>query len=380
MENLRVALVHHWLVKMRGAERVLEQFCRLFPRADIYTLVADPARLSPLLRERTIHTSFVQGLPRATRWYRNYLPFMPCAFEGLDLRGHDLVLTSDASLAKCVIAPADAVHVCYCHSPPRYLWNMFARYLRDECGNPLKRLVFRAVAHRLRMADFCAAGRVDTFIANSRTVQRRISRYYAREAEVIHPPVELDRFGPGEQRGDYYLVVSQLNAYKQVDLAVRAFNRLGRRLVVAGDGPERRRLERLAANNVEFRGFVDGNALPELYAGCKALIFPGEEDFGITPLEAHACGRPVIALRAGGVTETVLDGETGLFFDEPAPDALAAAVERFESVVDSFDAGRIRSRAEYFSPEGFRHDIREAVGGALEAGPAAGLTNAGRGG
>ncbi|MFO7956750.1 MAG: glycosyltransferase [Candidatus Brocadiia bacterium] len=377
MQDLRVALVHHWLVKMRGAERVLEQFCRLFPRADIYTLVAEPARLSPLLRERTIHTSFVQRLPRATRWYPYYLPFMPCAFEGLDLRGHDLVLTSDAGLAKCVIAPADAVHVCYCHSPPRYLWNMFARYLRDECGNPLKRLAFQAVAHRLRLADFCAAGRVDTFIANSRTVRCRISRYYAREAEVIHPPVELDRFRPGEETGDYYLVVSQLNAYKQVDLAVRAFNRLGKRLVVAGDGPERRRLERLAGHNVEFRGFVDGEALPDLYARCRALIFPGEEDFGITPLEAHACGRPVIALRAGGVTETVLDGETGLFFDEPTPDALAAAVEHFESVVNSFDAGRIRSRAEEFSPARFRRDIREAVRGALEAGRAAGLTNAG---
>jgi len=369
MEDLSVALVHHWLVKMRGAERVLEQFCRLFPRADIYTLVADRARLSPRLRQRTIHTSFVQRLPRATRWYRNYLPLMPSAFEGFDLSGHDLVLTSDAALAKCVITPAEATHVCYCHSPPRYLWNMFARYLDAECGKPLKRLAFRATAHRLRTADFCAAQRVDAFIANSRTVRRRIRRYYAREAEVIHPPVELDRFRPGGRPDDYYLVVSQLNAYKQVDLAVRAFNQLGKRLIVAGNGPERRRLEKLAGASVELRGFVEGEALPELYAHCRALIFPGEEDFGITPLEAHACGRPVIALRAGGVTETVLDGETGLFFDEPNPDALAAAVERFEHEVDSFDPRRIRSRAEEFSPGRFRGRIREAVRAAVTAGP-----------
>ncbi|MFO8007889.1 MAG: glycosyltransferase, partial [Candidatus Brocadiia bacterium] len=274
----------------------------------------------------------------------------------------------DASLAKTVLPPSGAVHVCYCHSPPRYLWNMYHQYLRDACRGALGRVAFRAFSHRLRIADYCAAGRVDHFLCNSRTVRRRISRYYGRPARVVHPPPNLDRFPLATERGDYYLVVSQLNAYKRVDLAVRTFNGLDRRLVVVGDGPERRRLERLAGPNVELRGFVPDEELPSWYAGCRAFVFPGEEDFGITPLEAQASGKAVIAYGAGGATETVVEGETGLFFREPSAAALAEAVERYEQQEGQFEPEQIRSHAELFSPERFKEECRRFILRAMEEG------------
>jgi len=372
--GLKVAVVHHWLVRLRGAERVLEHLCRMFPQADLYTLVADRTRLSPSIAGRQIRTSFLQCLPGAKRWYGALLPLMPMAFEQFDLSGYDLVLSSDASLAKGVLTGPDTLHICYCYSPPRYLWNMYHLYVRDECRSPFKRLAFRAFSNYLRLFDFCAAQRVDHFLCISRTVQARIRKYYRREAAVIHPPVDLDRFQVSELRGDGYLVVSHLAPYKKVDLAVRAFTLLGRRLVVVGEGPEAKRLRRIAGRNVEFVGHVPDEDLPGYYAACRALVFPGEEDLGLAILEAQASGRPVIAYGKGGATETVVPGETGLLFDSPTPEGLAEAVLRFEAEGERYDPSRIRAHAEGFSPERFRQRFLEAVRGWLaRKGGASGL-------
>jgi len=368
LEGLSVALIHHWLVKMRGAEKVLERFCAMFPGADIFTLVADRSRLSDTINSHRIFTSPVQKWPRSQRWYRYYLPAAPWAFEQFDLRGYDLVLTSDASVAKTVLPQPGALHVCYCHSPPRYLWNMYHQYLREECRGRIKRWAFQAASHYLRMADFCAAQRVDRFLCNSATVRDRIRTYYRRDATVIHPPVDLEQFQPVDRpAADYYLVVSQLNRYKRVDLAVQAFSQMNKRLVVIGDGPERGRLEKMAGPTVEFKGWVDEAELSEYYANCKAFVFPGEEDFGITPVEAQASGRPVIAYRKGGATETVVEGETGVFFDTPTARSLQGAVRRFEQRETDFEPASCRSHAERFSSAAFRRKCTQHLEEALSA-------------
>ena len=353
----RIALAHHWLVGMRGGEKVLEQISRLCPRAPIYTLVADPARLSPQLRGHPIHTSWLQRLPGGARHYKKLLPFFPSALSRLRVAPPvDLVLSSDASLIKGLAFPEGAPHVCYCHSPPRYLWDLQGDYMESsDAGGALGRAVFRRVTPALRDFDRRAADRVTHFIANSTFVQERIRSYYGRESTVIHPPVALDDFVPsGREPEDFHLIVSQLTPYKRVDLAVEAFNRLGRRLVVIGEGSELPRLRRLAKANISFLGSQPFAVLREHYQKCRALIFPGIEDFGITPLEAQASGRPVIAYGVGGVLETVLDGTTGLFFHEATPESLLAAVESFEAKPGRFEPAACRDRAAQFTPERFR--------------------------
>ncbi len=365
VRDLKVALVHHWLVRMRGAEKILEHFCEMFPGADIFTLVAERSRLSETIISHPIRTSFIQTWPKATRWYGAYLPATPIAFEQFDLSGYDLVLSSDASLAKGVLTSPGTFHMCYCYSPPRYLWNMYHQYVSDECPGFLKRLMFRASSNYLRSCDFCAAQRVDRFLCISRAVEARIRKYYRREATVIYPAVDLGRFQVSGPPGDRYLIVSHLIPYKKVDLAVRAFTELGKRLVVVGDGPERKKLQNLAGPNIEFKGYVPDDELAAHYAACRAFVFPGEEDLGITILEAQASGRPVIAYGKGGATETVLPGETGLFFDSPTPDSLAEAVLRFETEEKRFETRRIRAHAETFSPERFREQCLEAISACL---------------
>jgi len=328
----RVALIHYWLVGMRGGEKVLESLCRMYPQAEIFTHVCDPARLSPLLRAHRIHTTFIARLPFATRHYQKYLPLMPRALEFLDLTGFDLVISSEAGPAKGVIAPPDAPHLCYCHSPMRYIWDQYHVYHRN--AGLLTRLVMPHLAHNLRVWDVTSAARVDGFIANSGHVQRRIEKYWRRPSEVVHPPVAVADFAPvtAGERGDFYLWAGELAPYKRPDIAIAAFNRLGLPLIVIG-GPDksRRRLGATARDNVRFLGHVDFDTLRHHLARCKALIFPGEEDFGILPVEAMASGRPVIAYGRGGVLDTVIDGETGLLFPEQTTDSLVAAIERFEA-------------------------------------------------
>ena len=376
LPHLRVAVIHYWLTGMRGGEKVVEALCRIFPQADIYTHVVRPEALSETITSHPIHTTFIQKLPGSVRHYQKYLPLMPLALEQLDLRGYDLVISSESGPAKGVITRADTPHICYCHSPMRYLWDFYQDYL--ESAGAVTRLLMRPMFHRLRLWDYASAQRVDHVIANSRTVARRVKRWWGKEAAVIHPPVDISRFSsphmaglqnvPGTpEPGSYYLCLSELVSYKRVELAVEACTRTGRRLVVAGDGPERKRLESIAGPTVSFVGRVDNEALPALYAGCKAFLFPGEEDFGITPLEAMAAGRPVIAYGRGGVLDSVADGETGIFFERQTADTLTEALDAYEaSTEQTWVHDKLKRQAESFSEEIFRKKMIAFIADVLE--------------
>lgn len=385
--SLRVAFVHYWLVAHRGGERVVEALGEIFPQADIFTLVYDPERTSPGIRRHRIQTSFIQKLPFGRSHHRTFLPLYPLALESFDLRGYDLVISSESGPAKGVITDPATCHICYCHTPMRYLWNLYHEY-RASAG-ALTRLVMPLFAHYLRQWDLASAGRVDYFVANSKNTARRVRKFFGRDAHVIYPPVDVERFkpasaptsgtapaGPGAatagQPGDpYYLCVSEMVSYKRVDLAVEACNRLGRRLLVVGDGPELSRWRKLGGRTVEFLGRIEDDRLARLYAGCRALIFPGEEDFGIAPLEVQASGRPVIAFGKGGALETVIgyhDNDrskpaqsTGLFFAPQTVGDLTDAVGRFERIEGQFDADFIRRHAEEFSAPIFRQQVEAFV-------------------
>jgi glycosyltransferase involved in cell wall biosynthesis len=353
----RVALAHHWMVSMRGGEKVLEEICRIFPGAPIHTLVADPSRLSAGLRNHPIRTSSLQRLPGSVRHYKKLLPLFPWAVGSLKVSGPvDLVVSSDASVIKGLDYPAGVPHICYCHSPPRYLWDMQEDYTQSsEVGGPIGRLVFNRVVPYVREFDRRAAERVTHFIANSDFVRKRIKAHYGREAEIIYPPVALQDFAMArEAPEDFYLVVSQLVPYKRIDVAVEAFRRLKKKLVIIGEGSERARLEKLGGPGIRFLGSQPGPILRDHLRQCRALIFPGVEDFGITPLEAQASGRPVLAYRAGGVLETVRDGVTGFFFDRQTPESLMETVEKFEAAENPFRPEDCRASAERFGPGPFR--------------------------
>lgn len=349
---MKVAIVHYWLVGMRGGEKVVQALLDIYPQADIYTHVFDPEAVSPDIAARVKGTTFISRLPMARKLYQRYLPLMPMALEMLDLRGYDLVISSESGPAKGVLTSPDTRHVCYCHTPMRYLWEMFHDY-REQAG-VLTRTAMAPLTHYLRLWDQASANRVDAFIANSRNVRARIRKHYRRESEVIHPPVDVERFSPdpGGKPGDYYLFLGQLVRYKRCDLAVKACTRLGKRLLVAGKGAELKHLRALAGPTVEFLGHVDDADLPGLYAGCRALLFPGQEDFGIVPVEAMASGRPVIAYGKGGALETVIDGQTGLLFSEQSPDSLMDAMQRSETL--KFDPETLVAHASRFAPGEFK--------------------------
>jgi glycosyltransferase involved in cell wall biosynthesis len=351
------ALAHHWAVGMRGGEKVLEALGGMFPEAPIYTLVAKPENLSESLRRHRFITSPLQRLPGGARHYKKLLPLFPWAIRRLRVAdGTRVVISSDASMIKGLTVPEGAVHICYCHSPPRYLWDMSDIYLKNTAGlGAIGGAVFRSVIPRARSFDRAAAGRVTHFIANSAFVQKRIRDFYGRDAEVIHPPVDVDAFDAGRARADFYLLVSELVPYKRVDLAVEAFRKTGRRLVVIGDGSEMAALRASAPANVEFLGRQPFPVLREHFETCRAFLYPQIEDFGITAVEAQAAGSPVIAYRAGGALETVIEGETGIFFGEQSAASLAEAVMACEG--GTFDSGRCRANAERFRAASFRDNI-----------------------
>jgi glycosyltransferase involved in cell wall biosynthesis len=360
----RVALVHDFLLDLRGAERVFLVLCDLFPDADIFTAVYDPVGTEGRFEHRTVHTSFLQRLrPNATS-FRRLLPLYPYAMEALDLSGYDLVLSSSSAWAHGVLPSPDAVHVCYCHNPFRYAWNEREATLRGQ--RPIVRPALSVVLARWRQWDWIAAQRVDRYIANSETTRRRVARYFTREAEVVYPPVEVERFAPGVV-GEHYAVLSELMAHKRIELAVRAFNELGRPLVVIGDGPDARRLQRLAGPNVRFTGRVSDAEVARLLATARALVVTATEEFGIAAVEAQAAGRPVVALDEGGVTESVQEGRTGVFYEEATPEALAAAVAAFDPL--SVDPADCVANAQRFSVDAFTREIRAIAGQALAAGP-----------
>lgn len=359
---MKVAIVHYWLVGMRGGEKVIEALCRLYPTADIFTHVVDPAVLSDTILSHTITTSFVSRLPQAKRRYKSYLPLMPMALEQLDLRGYDLIISSESGPSKGIIPPAGALHICYCHSPMRYIWNMFHDY-RDRSG-PVTRLLMPPLSHYLRTWDAVSASRVHHFVANSRTVAQRLGTYYRRDATVIFPPVDIAAFErPPSPPEAFDLMVGELVPYKRPDLAVAAFNTMKRRLVVIGGGEMLARLRSVAGPTVTLLGNQPFEVLRDHYARCRALIFPGEEDFGIVPVEAMASGRPVIAYRRGGATETVIEGETGLFFETQTEDAIIAAVRRADQ--HPFDPVRIARHAASFGTERFNREMQTFIDAAL---------------
>jgi glycosyltransferase involved in cell wall biosynthesis len=355
---MRVAIAHEWLTTLGGSERVVEALLELYPDAPVYTTFLSSRNLPGSMAAWDVRTSFVQKLPFLHRISQKYIPLFPLAFESFDLSGYDLVISSSSACAKGVLTGPGTLHICYCHTPLRYAWEPYLDR-RFDFANPLLDAGNKLLLHYLRLWDRLAADRVDYFIANSRNVAAKINKYYRRDAEVINPPVSVERFPVEAARREYFLVISRLVPYKRVDLAVKAFSRLGLPLKIAGDGPERERLQEMAGPNVEFLGYVGDEDLPGLLTGALALIFPGEEDFGIVPVEAMAAGRPVIGLGRGGLLETVVEGKTGLFFPEASPESLIEAVARF-SVAD-FDPVRLSKHAAGFSRERFKKEMKKFV-------------------
>lgn len=347
--QVRVALVHDWLVTLGGADRVLLALHTLFPDAPVFTTLFEPSRLPPAFAALDVRTSWLQRLPHGGGRHRWLVPLMPAAVRAFDLRGYDLVISSSHACAKGAAMPPGAVHICYCYTPMRYAWDQRDAYVASVPG--AARPLARAALERLRRWDAAAAASVHHFIAISRFVAERIRRCYGREAEVIHPPVDTEFFTPGGEAGEFYLAAGRLVPYKRFDLAVEACSRLRLRLVVVGDGPELRRLRASAGPSVEFVGEVPDEALRDYYRRCRALIFPGVEDFGLVPVEAQACGRPVVAYAAGGALESVRDGVTGVFFRRQTPEALSEAL--LEADRRSFDPAAVRARAEQFSARVF---------------------------
>jgi glycosyltransferase involved in cell wall biosynthesis len=360
---MRVALIHYWLVSMRGGEKVIENLCRLFPQADIFTHVYDPTAISETIRKHKITTTFINKLPNARRYYKHYLPLMPIALEEIDLRGYDLIISSESGPAKGIIPPENSMHICYCHSPMRYIWNMYQEY--EENAGLVRRLLMPPLTHYLRTWDAVAAMRVDRFIANSETVAARIQKYYRRDSVVIHPPVDIDIYErvPEQEIEDYYLMAGELVGYKKPDVAVTAFNAMKRRLVVIGGGEMLPRLRKLAGPTVTILGPQPIDVLKRYYSRCRALVFPGEEDFGIVPVEAMASGRPVVAFGRGGATETVAGGITGLFFEEQSAEGVQRAIQEFERL--QFDPIAIQAHAQQFNADRFASEIVKVIRDAM---------------
>ncbi len=377
---MRTALVHDWLTGMRGGEKVLEAFAERFPGAPIHTLIHNPGSVSPQIESHPVRTSFVQKLPGAARGYQRYLPLFPAAIERFDLRGFDFVLSTSHCVAKGVVVHPGTKHLCYCHTPMRYVWSGYEDYFGEgKVGAPASWLL-PLIANYLRQWDVSSAPRVDSFAANSDHVRKRIERFYGRPARVIHPLVDTEFYSldPSVPREDFYLVVTALVPYKRVDLVLEVARERGMKVVVVGSGVERKRLEAAAPSSVSFLGFQSDEELRSLYRRCRALLFPGEEDFGIVPVEAQACGAPVVGLGRGGLCETVRDGVTGVHFDEATIRDFSRAIDQFES--EDWAGETISDWTKKFGKDRFESEIsdwlaEEGVGQA--AGEAAGEARTG---
>lgn len=373
---MKVALVHDWLTGMRGGEKCLEVFCELFPNATLMTLLHLKGTVSPKIEQMDIRTTFIQKMPWLRQRYRQYLPLFPMAIEQFDMRGYDLILSSSHCVAKGVIPHPGTCHICYCHTPMRYVWSMYQEYFGPHRTKGLKGKIIALFCNYLRMWDIMSNQRVHYFIANSNHVRQRIRHFYHREADVIYPPVDTADTELSTEEKAYYLIVSALVPYKRIDLAVRAFNQLNEKLVIIGQGSEKKSLQKIAGKNIKFLGWLRDAELRQHYAKCRALIFPGEEDFGLVPVEAQAFGRPVIAYGKGGVLETVKgkwlrrnefsaeENFTGLFFENQTVDDLVRAVKAFDKL--NFNSHKIRAQVRMFDRETFKEKIRLYIQSKLE--------------
>jgi len=363
LASKKVAIVHYWLVGMRGGERVLERLLKLFPQADIFTHVYAPEKVSAAIRERQVRTTFINRIPGAKKHYQKFLPLMPMALEELDLSGYDLVISSESGPAKGVICAPGATHVCYCHSPMRYLWDQYGAY--KAVSGRLTRSMMPWIFHRMRTWDVSSAARIDRIAANSSFVARRVRRTWGRQADVVHPPVQVEEFAKADQVGDRFLWLSQMTTYKRPDIALDAFNQLGVPALMVGDGEMFDQIAKNAGPNVKVVRRLNFAELKQAYATARALVFTPEEDFGIVPVEVNASGRPVIAYGKGGARDSIVDGETGLFFNEQSVESLVEAIGRFDEWEKSFDpqkaiANAHRFRGEVFD-EGFMAVVRKAI-------------------
>ncbi len=379
---MRVALIHDWITGMRGGEKALEVFCELFPAADLFTLVYLKGTVTPIIERRLVKKSPIHWLPFAGRLYRQYLPLFPMAVEQFDLDGYDLVISTSHCAAKSVVVTGRARHLCYCLTPMRYAWDQFDAYFGPERVGAVPSALLRPVLASLARWDRATEGRVHRYLAISQYVARRIALYYNRQSTLVHPPVDTDFYSPASEEAvtavpqpqspdhqrtqpPHFLVVSALVPYKRVDLAMMAARRAGMRLTVVGSGPERQNLERLAGDGIELAGWRSDEEIRDLYRTCTAAILPGEEDFGIVPVEAQACGRPVVALGRGGVLDTVIDGETGVLFGETTVESLEAGLRR--AAAAAWDPVRIRAHAESFSRHRFIAAIEHVVDDTMQA-------------
>jgi len=360
----RIAIVHDWLTTYAGAERVLQQMLVMYPQADLFS-VCDflPAQERAFLQGKTPKTTFIQHLPGARKHYRSYLPLMPLAVEQLDLSGYDIVLSSSHAVAKGVLTGPDQLHISYVHSPIRYAWDLQHQYLRESgLDKGLKGWVAKWLLHKMRLWDVRTANGVDQFVANSRFIVRRIWKIYRREAEVVYPPVDIEAFAFREDKEDFYLTASRMVPYKKIDLIVETFSRMpDKKLVVIGDGPDMKKIKRKAGRNIKIMGYQPFEALRNYMQRARAFIFAAKEDFGIIPVEAQACGTPVIAFGEGGAAETVIEGETGLFFQEQTVKSLNQAIRAFEQLEGELDPRIIRKNAERFSRVRFRNEFKDFV-------------------
>jgi glycosyltransferase involved in cell wall biosynthesis len=360
----KIAIVHEWFVDYSGSEKVVEQFIKVFPDSKLFALIEFlPPTLKHFINNKNVETSFIQHLPFAKKKYRNYLALMPLAVEQLDVSAADIVISSSHAVSKGVLTNSSQLSICYCHSPVRYAWDLYHQYLKETNLNKgIKGFLAKIILHYIRNWDLNTSNRVDYFIANSQYVARRIKKIYNREATVIYPPVNIDKFSLCVQKEDFYLTSSRLVPYKKLDIIISAFSKLpNKRLIVIGEGPDYKKLRKMATKNVQILGYQTFEILKGYMQKAKAFIFAADEDFGITPVEAQACGTPVIAYKKGGCLETILEFETGLFFKEQTTESVLEAIHIFEERKDGFIPSNIRKHAEKFSEGRFRTEIQNFV-------------------
>ncbi|MDR2542605.1 MAG: glycosyltransferase [Treponema sp.] len=358
---MKVAIIHYWLVNIRGGEKVIEALLKMFPDADIFTHVYNPKAVSSLIKDRRVFTSRINRLPFAKKLYQLYMPMMPNALMDFDLQKYDLVISSESGPAKGVVPNPNAYHICYCHSPMRYLWDMYHDYARG--AKPIVQRFMKRLIPGLRLWDVMSSNLVDYFVANSSYVAKRIKRYYNRDAKIIYPPVDIKKFLSVERKpGDYYLFFGQLTGYKRADLAIKACIKSGRKLIVAGAGAKKKDIKKYSKTGlITFIGKISNNELLSLYAGAKALLFPGIEDFGIIPVEANAAGCPVIAYRQGGALDSVKEGVTGMFFNEQTSDSLISAMDYFENDVNFDNRDAFNEHVKQFSKTIFIDQMNQII-------------------